>query len=249
FEWTRGVSIACGTYSQVSFALKASTREVMVVKQVEIPPDREQSMQHRTLRMIKHIYETLQDAEHPNVVRCLGLELMAYLFLEYVSRASIHDLVKKNGTFGDTQLTRFVLGRVVDGVAFLHSQGVVHGDLKAENVLVEQNGRCKITCFGVSRSIDNLAWTKPSLYLDPEAMSLEWPGVVDVRGIGCIACEMWADREDWYEVLSVEGIFELAKDFGTKCFVVGPQQRTSAAELRPHSYLDIDPSYMYQGFG
>ncbi|KAF8990001.1 kinase-like protein, partial [Hymenopellis radicata] len=75
-------------------------------------------------------------------------------------------------------------------------------DLKAENVLVEENGRCKITCFGVSKRIDDLgARTKTPVHgsvfwMAPEAMSLErqsGAGVkVDVWSIGCIACEMWA---------------------------------------------------------
>ncbi|KAF8904008.1 kinase-like domain-containing protein [Mucidula mucida] len=75
FKWVRGVPIAVGAYSQISFALNAAVGEVMVVKQVEIPANREQSLHHRASRMIKHMYEMLKDLKYPNVVRCLGLEL------------------------------------------------------------------------------------------------------------------------------------------------------------------------------
>ena len=52
-------------------------------------------------------------------------------------------------------MTKFYAREVASGLAYLHSQNILHNDLKAENILLTQMGHVRITDFGTSKVINN----------------------------------------------------------------------------------------------
>lgn len=93
--------------------------------------------------------------EHPRIVRLydVGRDRQTYLVLEYVEGADLGDLLKR---FSLPQVM-VVLADVLAGLEEAHRRGMIHRDLKPQNVLVSLRGDAKICDFGVGRIIDEEA--------------------------------------------------------------------------------------------
>jgi mitogen-activated protein kinase kinase kinase len=75
-------------------------------------------------------------------------------FLEYVPGGTIASIYKapEQGAF-EEQLVKFFTKQILSGLAYLHGKPspVLHRDLKGDNILVDANGVCKISDFGISK--------------------------------------------------------------------------------------------------
>ncbi|EEB99809.1 hypothetical protein MPER_00414 [Moniliophthora perniciosa FA553] len=145
-----------GDYGNVYLALNATTGEMIAVKQVEMPrtpSDRNDSRRATVVQALKLEIETLKDLDHPNIVQYLGFEETPSnlsIFLEYVPGGSIGSVLLKHGKLSEMNTKSFT-GQILSGLEYLHSKGILHRDLKADNVLVEASGVCKISDFGISK--------------------------------------------------------------------------------------------------
>ncbi|HSS51768.1 MAG TPA: protein kinase [Thermoanaerobaculia bacterium] len=94
---------------------------------------------------------------HPNVVQIFDLvatgdEAGGWIVMEYVQGRSLADLLREQGALppgAAVDLAR----QVAEGLAAAHAQGLVHRDLKAENVMVTPAGQAKILDFGLARPL------------------------------------------------------------------------------------------------
>ncbi|KAJ3779123.1 kinase-like domain-containing protein [Lentinula raphanica] len=282
FKWVRGELIGRGTYGRVYLALNATTGEMMAVKQVDIPQtasDKNDSRQATVVQALKSESETLKDLDHPNIVQYLGFEETPSnlsIFLEYVPGGSIGSVLLKHGKFRE-DVTKSFTGQILSGLEYLHSKGILHRDLKADNILVEMSGVCKISDFGISKRTAEQAlgggaatamqgtvfWMAPEV-INPQGKV--YNSKIDIWSVGCVVLEMWAGMRPWNgdEMVAVmfklasskspppvpEGLIlsELADDFRRKCFAINPDDRPSATELRKHRYLELPPGWTFTGF-
>ncbi|KAK0232980.1 MAP kinase [Armillaria fumosa] len=278
FKWVRGELIGKGTYGRVYLALNATTGEMIAVKQVEIPrtaSDKNDSRQVTVVQALKSESETLKDLDHPNIVQYLGFEETPSnlsIFLEYVPGGSVGSCLLKHGRFNE-EVTKSFTKQILGGLEYLHSKGILHRDLKADNILVEMSGVCKISDFGISkRTDDNGAETAMQgtvFWMAPEVVNPQGKGYnfkVDIWSVGCVVLEMWAGTRPWQgdEMVAVmfklyqlkqpppipEGVIlsDLGDDFRKKCFAINPEERPTAQELRKHKYLTLDPDWQFTGF-
>jgi serine/threonine protein kinase len=72
------------------------------------------------------------------------------IFLEYVPGGSVGRCLRKHGRV-DENTIKYFISQILDGLAYLHSQNIVHRDMKADNILVDLEGTCKISDFGISK--------------------------------------------------------------------------------------------------
>ena len=115
--------------------------------------------------------------DHPNVVRALdysGAPPVPFLVMEYVPGHSLGELVEKYGKLAEAQAIQ-VLAQVCDGLHAAHKQGLIHRDVKPDNVLVTSDFTAKLTDLGLVRDVesdDNLTRTGKGLgtphYMAPE---------------------------------------------------------------------------------
>lgn len=106
---------------------------------------------------------------HKNLVRFLGFCPTKYaLVMEYAPRGSLSNLLISSQEISWQDRYQIALD-VAEGMCYLHDCGILHRDLKSENILLDSNGRAKITDFGISTLVnDHLtfgSWDEKGSYL------------------------------------------------------------------------------------
>jgi eukaryotic-like serine/threonine-protein kinase len=143
---------------------------------------------------------------HPNVVNVFdqGQDSdMAYLVMEYLPGITLRDLLQEHKVL-TTEQTLDIMEAVLAGLAAAHKAGIVHRDLKPENVLLADDGRIKISDFGLARAASSQTATGAALlgtiaYLSPELVT---------RGIADTRSDIYAVGIMMYEMLVGEQPFK-----------------------------------------
>lgn len=100
--------------------------------------------------------QTMALLEHPNIVRVydVGTEgSHAYIVMELVEGGSLVDWLERHGAM-PARLAVDVIVETCQALQFAHSKGVIHRDLKPHNVMVDRDGSCRLTDFGIARAGD-----------------------------------------------------------------------------------------------
>ncbi|MFO7691141.1 MAG: Stk1 family PASTA domain-containing Ser/Thr kinase [Cryobacterium sp.] len=157
---------------------------------------------------------------HPNVVNVFdqGQDAdMAYLVMEYLPGITLRDLLKDYGRLTPEQ-TLDILEAVLSGLAAAHKAGIVHRDVKPENVLLADDGRIKISDFGLARASNNNTATGQALlgtiaYLSPELVTR---GVADARSdiyaLGIMTFEMLTGEQPYVGDAPMQIAYQHAND-------------------------------------
>jgi serine/threonine-protein kinase len=140
---------------------------------------------------------------HPNVVNVYdqGQDAeTAYLVMEYLPGITLRELLHEHPVL-TTDQAMDIMEAVLSGLAAAHRNGIVHRDLKPENVLLADDGRIKISDFGLARAATTQTATGNALlgtiaYLSPELVTR---GVADARSdiyaVGIMLYEMLAGEQ------------------------------------------------------
>ena len=138
---------------------------------------------------------------HPNVVTVHDFGVsngQPFIVMELITGHSVRDLLSASGRLSAAQACA-LLQPAAAGLAAAHAAGVVHGDLKPENILISDDGRVKITDFGLARATyaDGRGLTVAGAlvgtpaYLSPEYVQGKGRTVIgDVYALGIIAYEL-----------------------------------------------------------
>ncbi len=121
--------------------------------------------------------QALRRLEHPHIVGyvdAFALQGHGYLVTEFFGGGTLSDLIKGRGPLPEGLFKRIAL-QVLDAVAAAHEAGVIHRDLKPDNVLMSATGEPKIADFGLARAEDMSTLTQTGTmmgtlaYMPPEA--------------------------------------------------------------------------------
>ena len=111
------------------------------------------------IKTLEDEVQLLQNLSFPNIVCYLGTESTGdalNIFLEYVPGGSIASLVARFGCFSES-VVRVYTRQILMGLEYLHSNGIIHRDIKGANILVDNTGLVKLADFGASKRIEDIA--------------------------------------------------------------------------------------------
>ncbi|CAO3597340.1 unnamed protein product [Absidia cylindrospora] len=145
--YTIGDTIGEGTYGKVKLATHKLTGQHVAVKKI--------NKQHASM-IAREIHHHRQ-LEHPNIVRIYEIimtESAIHIFSEYCPNGELFDLLASTGRFSESR-AQLWFQQLTNALQLCHRQGIVHRDLKLENILLDSNDNCKICDFGFARFTDN----------------------------------------------------------------------------------------------
>ncbi|WP_314686743.1 protein kinase domain-containing protein [uncultured Bifidobacterium sp.] len=119
-----------------------------------------------------------------------------FLVMEYVHGVTLRSEMERRGVF-DVRSTLRIVAETLDGLAAAHRAGLVHRDVKPENILINDRGRVQITDFGLAKAIDQATLSSTGMllgtasYLAPELIERnEATPQGDLYAVGIMAWEM-----------------------------------------------------------
>ncbi|RNF25930.1 protein kinase-like protein [Trypanosoma conorhini] len=257
-----GPVLGSGSYGSVHLGILATGR-LVAVKYVSI-----QNSSKRALSQVETEVNMLKELSHPNIIRYLGCRTNhdnVLVFMEFAVAGNLTSVVRSFTGLNESVI-RYYTYQMLLGLRYLHQKGVVHRDVKGENILVDGLGVVKLADFGSSKNLlgindysragcDTLVGSP--YWMAPEVIRNEEYGTkADIWSVGCTVVELlnggtppW--RKEFENVVSMlylvgntdvmltipEGTSELCRDFLKKCLERDITKRPSAEELLQHPWL------------
>lgn len=152
-----------------------------------------------------------QQLAHPNIVTVYDFDRAdghIYMTMEHLRGHAVSDLLKKNRHGLDPELARDITTQVAAGLAYAHDEGIVHVDLKPQNIFMLDSGRVKILDFGIAKAYqeqssdrveDAFSGYSPP-YASPQIIRHERPTPRDdVFALGIVAYALFTGKHpfDW----------------------------------------------------
>eukprot|EP00727_Mastigamoeba_balamuthi_P006836 m51a1_g2773 putative serine-threonine kinase (1186) ;mRNA; f:1026321-1030371 len=200
--------------------------------------------------------ELLRSLEHENIVRYITYaktkETLS-IIMEYVENGSLLGIMKRFGKFPEP-LVAIYIAQVLEGLNYLHEQGVVHRDIKGANILVTKEGNIKIADFGIaSQRDDAIDVTGTPYWMAPEIIELSGASTKsDIWSVGCTVIELLTGQPPYFQLAPMpalfrivqdecppfpEGITAMCRDWLSWALKKDPNQRHSARKLLNHKWI------------
>jgi calcium-dependent protein kinase len=187
--------LGVGSFGRVFLAQNIYTLELIAMK--EIPKTSEDLL---TDSEIMDEIEILKNLDHPDIVRIMefyNTESSYYIINEFCPGGELYDQI--NNVFSETQIA-VMFRQILSGLAYLHSNNIVHRDLKLENILIKEVEKSKetnedlfvlkIIDFGTAKIFDKnkhaRAIVGSSYYIAPEVLNKKYSFECDLWSAGVI---------------------------------------------------------------
>ncbi|NXN36255.1 M3K19 kinase, partial [Rhinoptilus africanus] len=264
--WTRGEVLGRGAYGTVYCGL-TSQGQLIAVKQVVLDTS-DQLTTEKEYQKFHEEVDLLKTLKHVNIVTYLGTCLednILSIFMEFVPGGSISSVINRFGPLPEIVLCKYTK-QILQGVAYLHDNCVVHRDIKGNNVMLMPNGIVKLIDFGCAR---RLAWVSLSgtqsellksvhgtpYWMAPEVINESGYGrKSDIWSIGCTVFEMATGKPPLASMDRIAAMFYIgahrglmpslpdrfsgtAVDFVHACLTRDQHERPSALQLLDHPFV------------
>ena len=152
-DYMLGQTLGEGEFGKVKLGWKKDGSSQVAIKLI-----RRETVASNPTRLPKIYREIsiLRELQHPNIVRLhemVETERHIGIILEYASGGELFDYILTHRYLKD-QAARRLFAQLVSGVGYLHKKGIVHRDLKLENLLLDQNRNIIITDFGFANTFN-----------------------------------------------------------------------------------------------
>ena len=174
-DYILGQTLGEGEFGKVKMGWKKDSTVQVAIKLI-----RKESLAGNATRLPKIYREIaiLRELQHPNIVRLhefVETERHMGIILEYASGGELFDYILNHRYLKDPSARR-LFAQLVSGVGYLHRKGIVHRDLKLENLLLDRNKNIIITDFGFANTFnanDELGEAKERRITDKEFVKRE----------------------------------------------------------------------------
>lgn len=164
----------------------------------------------------------MKECRHPNIVAFFGSYLRRdklWICMEYCGGGSLHGLYSTIGGIPEVHIA-FVCRETLRGLAYLHSMGKIHRDIKAANILLTDEGDVKLADFGVSAELTATINRRKSFigspyWMAPEVVAAEKKGgydqQCDIWAVGITAIELAEKQPPMYDIHPMRVLYLLAR--------------------------------------
>ena len=146
---------------------------------------------------------TAASLSHPNIIPIYAVRhsnRLLYFVMKYVEGRPLDHIVREMGAL-PIATVQAILGQVAGAVGYAHRHGVVHRDIKPGNILIDDEGWCVVTDFGIAKVAESEGLTTPGVmvgtpaYMSPEqCLSNDVSGASDQYALGVVAYELLTGR-------------------------------------------------------
>jgi serine/threonine-protein kinase len=162
----------------------------------------ESTVRSNTAERFQRESDILKQFRHPNIVRHIGVGYskarnLSYYAMEYVPGSTLEHVLEQRGAIPWPEVVELGI-QICDALQYAHERGVVHRDLKPSNLLVTEQGKLKLTDFGIAKDLDRTALTATgrtlgtAAYMSPEQIrgTPEVSHKTDLYALGCVLYQM-----------------------------------------------------------
>lgn len=141
--------IGRGFFGKVYKAESSKTHSIYAIKE----------MCNENNKYIKREIQIMKTITNPYVVKlydCFEDNNKIYIIMEYIPNGTLESFIKNNkGNFLSQEIVMHIFYQILGGLNYLHSNDIIHRDIKPDNILFNENGDIKISDFGLSALIRN----------------------------------------------------------------------------------------------
>ncbi|MEX2046803.1 MAG: serine/threonine-protein kinase [Chloroflexota bacterium] len=185
--------LGTGGSSQVYLAKDTALNREVAIKVLDTAAAADATLR----RMFVKEARSLAQLKHPGIVSVFDVgevDNLPYIVMEYLAGGSLKARIERTGPLKAGEAARIAI-EVANGLAFAHSKGIIHADLKPSNILFDADDHAKIADFGIARTPREDAATPElyatAMYVAPERVEGKQASVqTDVYGLGLVLYEM-----------------------------------------------------------